>query len=80
MKVKVSMCFIISVENFCLTWQQIFLNLTFPIIADDTVLRRVSYDFTILSNSLSEILHMRPVVVTGTEIVQSIVCTDTKYL
>ena len=71
----VNIFFIISIENFYLTLQQIFLNLTFIIITDYIVLRRTSYDFITLSDLLSEVLYMRPEVVTGTEIVQSILCT-----
>ena len=71
----VNIFFIISIENFYLTLQQIFLNLTFIIITDYIVLRRTSYDFITLSDLLSEVLYMRPEVVTATEIVQSILCT-----
>ena len=79
MNVMVNIFFIISIENFCLTLQQIFLNLTFLIITDYIVLRRTSYDFITLSDLLSEVLYMRPEVATGTEIVQSILCTGTRH-
>ena len=56
---KIKMCFIIPNENFFLTLQKIFLNLTFLIIIDYMVLRRSSYDLLIVKVTISNFVRFQ---------------------